>query len=231
MPQPIASPQTAPLYPPSYYRTPSGASGASANEEPPEQNAAAVPRPPLQQSRSQTAPSIPLMINKPVPPTPEPSVDVPALSRSQSESATMASMSNSLRTGRRRPTPLMADDQSTLNRISMAVDQYSQRSDSPAQFFERRRPRPSFDELSVDTSAGSISDSASTTSSRKFSDSKDITARMNILQAQARLPWYLRPSYVEGEDILLDNDGSVKAGNVVALVERLSVDAGSTCRS
>ncbi|KZW00497.1 ras GEF [Exidia glandulosa HHB12029] len=234
VPQPIASPQTAPLYPPSHYRPAANAGSLPAHDETREYHEAEHyrPLPPVHQSRSQTAPSVPLLINKPVPPTPESSTDGPGLSRSVSESATIASMSTTARTGRRRPTPLMADDQTTLNRISMAVDAYSQRSESPAQFFEHHRPRPSFDELSVDTSTGSMSDTASTTSSRrKHSEAQDLTARMNVLQAQARLPWYLRPSYADGEDIFLEADGSVKGGNIIALVERLSVDAGNFAES
>jgi hypothetical protein len=43
-------------------------------------------------------------------------------------------------------------------------------------------------------------------------------------EKQARSPWFLRPSYVEGKDIKLDFDGGVKAGSMNALVEQLMVD-------
>lgn len=36
-----------------------------------------------------------------------------------------------------------------------------------------------------------------------------------------RKPWYLRPSY-DSKDILIDPDGTVRGGNVQALVDRLT---------
>ncbi|EJD54482.1 ras GEF [Auricularia subglabra TFB-10046 SS5] len=220
VPQPAPSPQTGPLYAPFHNLPPPASTNGAAAHDSPEPPHAARPPPPPHQIRSNTVPQVPLMINKPVPPTPESSMDAPGLSRSVSESASTALAAG--RGPRPRPPPFLANEQTVMNRTSFAD---GQRSDSP---FTQSSSLRSFDDLSVDTSTGSMSDSPSTSSLRRQpTTDQDVMARQNILQAQARLPWYLRPSYVEGDDILVDNDGSVRGGNIVALVERLAVDAGN----
>lgn len=59
------------------------------------------------------------------------------------------------------------------------------------------------------------------------SSDKDSQARVNVFDAQAKAPWYLRPGYVEGRDLVFDADGNVRGGIVPALVERLTIDPGS----
>ena len=58
---------------------------------------------------------------------------------------------------------------------------------------------------------------------RQLTGDKDAQAFHNARQAQAAQPWYLRPSYTV-DDIKLEYDGTVRAGTLSALVERLTVD-------
>ena len=44
--------------------------------------------------------------------------------------------------------------------------------------------------------------------------------------AADRQPWYLRPNYAP-EDIIIENDGSVRGGTVPALVEKLTAHEGA----
>ena len=57
----------------------------------------------------------------------------------------------------------------------------------------------------------------------------DAQAFHNAKVAQANLPWYLKPRHDNG-DIRLEYDGTVIAGTVPALIERLTVDPLSKCR-
>lgn len=56
----------------------------------------------------------------------------------------------------------------------------------------------------------------------------DAQAFHNAKMAQAKLPWYLKPRHDNGE-IKLEYDGTVIAGTVLALIERLTVDPLSKC--
>lgn len=58
---------------------------------------------------------------------------------------------------------------------------------------------------------------------RQLTGDDDAQAFHNAKSAQARLPWYLQPSY-SADEIKLEYDGSVRAGTLAALVERLTVD-------
>ncbi len=58
---------------------------------------------------------------------------------------------------------------------------------------------------------------------RQLTGDDDAQAFHNAKQAQANLPWYLQPSYT-ADEIKLEYDGSVRAGTLSALVERLTVD-------
>ncbi len=58
---------------------------------------------------------------------------------------------------------------------------------------------------------------------KQLTGDDDAQAFHNAQKAQARLPWYLLPTY--GEDVIkLEYDGSVRAGTLLALIERLTVD-------
>jgi son of sevenless-like protein len=56
----------------------------------------------------------------------------------------------------------------------------------------------------------------------------DAQAFHNAKMAQANLPWYLKPRH-DNSDIKLEYDGTVIAGTVLALIERLTVDPLSKC--
>jgi len=56
----------------------------------------------------------------------------------------------------------------------------------------------------------------------------DAQAFHNAKMAQANLPWYLKPRHDNG-DIKLEYDGTVIAGTIAALIERLTVDPLSKC--
>lgn len=58
---------------------------------------------------------------------------------------------------------------------------------------------------------------------RQLTGDDDAAAFHQAKKTQAGLPWYLRPMY-GGDDIKLEYDGSVRAGTLHALVERLTVD-------
>ena len=58
---------------------------------------------------------------------------------------------------------------------------------------------------------------------KQLTGDDDAQAFHNAKLAQANLPWYLRPKYSDDE-IKLEYDGSVKAGTLPALVERLVID-------
>ena len=62
----------------------------------------------------------------------------------------------------------------------------------------------------------------------KLTGDDDAQAFHNAKIAQAGLPWYLKPSY-STDDIKMEYDGSVRAGTLSALVERLTADPLSKC--
>ena len=51
----------------------------------------------------------------------------------------------------------------------------------------------------------------------------------NAKMAQAQQPWYLKPDHT-GNEIKVEYDGSVKAGTLEALVERLTIEPLSASR-
>jgi son of sevenless-like protein len=65
---------------------------------------------------------------------------------------------------------------------------------------------------------------------KRLTGDDDAQAFHNAKQAQAHLPWFLRPRHGEDE-IKLEYDGSVKAGTLPALVERLVIDPLRACPS
>ena len=58
---------------------------------------------------------------------------------------------------------------------------------------------------------------------KQLTGDDDAQAFHNARLAQASLPWFLQPSYTS-DDIKMDYDGSVRAGTLLALLERLTVD-------
>jgi hypothetical protein len=64
---------------------------------------------------------------------------------------------------------------------------------------------------------------------KQLTGDDDAQAFHNARLAQASLPWFLRPSYTNDE-IKMEYDGSVRAGTLSALVERLTVDPLSVYR-
>ncbi|KAI0035127.1 ras guanine nucleotide exchange factor domain-containing protein [Vararia minispora EC-137] len=58
---------------------------------------------------------------------------------------------------------------------------------------------------------------------KRLTGDDDAQAFHNAKQAQANLPWFLRPRH-DKEEIKLEYDGSVKAGTLPALIERLVID-------
>lgn len=163
----------------------------------------------------------PLRIDKPTPPTPRltnPSFPAPArspLTRSRSDSAPSALASSSSRTARRRP--IMLNDHSSLSSLSV--------------YITSRDPAAEDHSLSTPDLYASYGSPTSSRSpvTRRFDKVKQLTgdddaqAFHNAKQALANLPWYLQPSYTK-DDIKLEYDGSVRAGTLSALVERLTVD-------
>ena len=160
-----------------------------------------------------------LLINKPVPPTPELApvtiVKSPArspLMRSMSDSSQMASAAS--RTARRRP--IMLSDSTSLSTLSVFIDSSSlPASDLPGLY-------RSYDVENVRSPIGRRSDKV-----KQLTGDDDAQAFHNARLAQAALPWFLQPSYTR-DDIKMDYDGSVRAGTLSALVERLTVDPLST---
>ena len=120
------------------------------------------------------------------------------------------------RTRRRRP--VLLDDQSSLLRLSTIIR--TRASDQSSEFVSSPRPPPP---LSPSTPPflpyahprpGKILQLTGDDSAQAFHNAK---------QAQANLPWYLKHQHGE-EEIKLEFDGTVKAGTLPALVERLVVD-------
>ncbi|KAH9065896.1 ras GEF [Lactarius vividus] len=118
----------------------------------------------------------------------------------------------------RRRRPVLLDDQSSLLRLSTIIrartsDQLSDLvgppktslppSPSAPTFLPYAHPRP-----------GKVLQLTGDDSAQAFHNAK---------QAQANLPWYLKHQHGE-EEIKLEFDGTVKAGTLPALVERLVVD-------
>lgn len=168
-----------------------------------------LPRPPELQARR---------LDKSLSPSPSPLSAAPDLddlksgihARSASNPTLPASNNRNLR---RRP--LILDDQSSLQRLSALIQAHdikepdllaspdieSPTDPTPPQALPLPRP-------------GKI---------KQLTGDDDAQAFHNAKLAQANLPWYLRPKYSDDE-IKLEYDGSVKAGTLPALVERLVID-------
>lgn len=163
----------------------------------------------------------PLLIEKPIPPIPmSPSSPGPGrspLSRCRSDSA--PSLTNS-RTSRRRP--IMLADHSSLSRLSVYID-----SSNPADASSLTTPDlyKSFD---YPEGVRSPLGKGRMGKVKQLTGDDDAQAFHNAKVAQASLPWYLRPTY-SADEIKLEYDGSVRAGTLHALVERLTVDPLSMC--
>lgn len=157
----------------------------------------------------------PLLINRPIPPPPAPvsALKSPAratLIRSRSDSSHMATAGG--RSARRRP--IMLSDRTSLSTLSLYID-----SNGP----------PAADSDLSDLYGSYDVDPVRSPSSRRSNKIKQLTgdddaqAFHNARLAQAALPWFLKPSYTR-DDIKMEYNGSVRAGTVPALVERLTVD-------
>ncbi|KAI5120791.1 hypothetical protein M0805_002418 [Coniferiporia weirii] len=156
----------------------------------------------------------PLLINKPTPPTPaSPMYPSPVLAspRSTLNRARSDSAPSLDRSTRRRP--IMVNDFSSLSKIYMLLDSPHENAASIAA-----------EELQ--TTLESVRTSPTIRRSDKvlqLTGDDDAQAFHNAKVAQASLPWYLKPSY-SSDEIKLEYDGSVRAGTLSALVERLTVD-------
>lgn len=166
----------------------------------------------------------------------------PTLNRSRSDSA--PSSTSTTRASRRRP--LMLNDYSSLSRLSVLYSPSrndASASDVPtpplqSSSVERRMGELDLDLVDDDDAwlyesgySGDLSPGGSKWSPtsrradkvRQLTGDDDAQAFHNAKLAQARLPWYLQPSY-SADEIKLEYDGSVRAGTLAALVERLTVD-------
>lgn len=137
----------------------------------------------------------------------------------------------------------MLNDYSSLSRLSVLYSPSKKSApvpDVPIQTYssERRFGELDFDLLDDDDAilyengfSGDISPGGTKRSPtsrradkvRQLTGDDDAQAFHNAKLAQARLPWYLQPSY-SADEIKLEYDGSVRAGTLAALVERLTVD-------
>ena len=144
----------------------------------------------------------------PAPSQPSPSAASPRspLNRSRSESSPTALT----RSGRRRP--MTTTNFKSLSSLSVLLD-------SPQSETEE------LPQLERDTTAPSLSPTQKRSDKiRKLTGDDDAQAFHNARVAQANLPWYLKPSYT-ADDIKMEYDGSVRAGTLPALVERLTADS------
>jgi len=120
------------------------------------------------------------------------------------------------RTRRRRP--VLLDDQSSLLRLSTIIR--ARTSDQLSDLVSPSRPPPP-----LSPSAPPFLPYAHPRPGKILQLTGDDSAQAfhNAKQAQANLPWYLKHQHGE-EEIKLEFDGTVKAGTLPALVERLVVD-------
>ena len=146
----------------------------------------------------------------PAPSQPSPSATSPRspLNRSRSESSPTALS----RPARRRP--VTQSSFKSLSSLSVLLDSpQSENDDLPVPQLER------------DLSALALSPTQKRSDKiRKLTGDDDAQAFHNARVAQANLPWYLKPSYT-ADDIKMEYDGSVRAGTLPSLVERLTADS------
>ncbi|KAF8578614.1 ras GEF [Ramaria rubella] len=196
---------------------------------------------PLQVNLRQQQPSLkvnttPLRVNKPTPPTPISTTPVSSqpsthssdisLPRSRSLGSSSSSISSSASsssppvttpltagTNRKRPDPIMfspaslklpalIEDPSSPMESVVEVNRTASLGNGP--YFRYNNPRRGNKVL-------------------RITGDDDAQAFHNAKTAQAQLPWYLRPEH-SGVEIILEHDGSVKAGTLDALVERLTIE-------
>lgn len=112
----------------------------------------------------------------------------------------------------------MANDFSSLSRISVLLDSQQHDADEdPPNGMHNKASDPDFERLRPNPIMRR-SDKV-----LKLTGDDDAQAFHNAKIAQASLPWYLKPSY-SSDDIKMEYDGSVRAGTLSALVERLTAD-------
>lgn len=174
-------------------------------------NAASQVRPRFPQLTLNTTP---LMVNKPTPPTPISSTPLssnysasPSLPRSRSFGSSSSSLSS---LGRRRPNSQYISPASLRTLIETPL------------LFSSSSTETEF------TSPEGSQFSRGTASGRpdkvwQITGDDDAQAFHSARLAQAMQPWYLKPDHL-GDDIKLEYDGSVRAGTLEALVERLTIE-------
>ncbi|THH19381.1 hypothetical protein EW146_g1783 [Bondarzewia mesenterica] len=164
---------------------------------------------------------LPLRLDKSLPTSPQPLVAVanspqdgsrPNIhGRSASNPSLPSSDSRSLR---RRP--LLLDDQSSLQRLSALIQGHDINELEDFAYPHPERPLDSFPHQAMHLPRpGKV---------KQLTGDDDAQAFHNAKLAQANLPWYLRPGHGDDE-IKVEFDGSVRAGTLSALVERLVVDS------
>lgn len=143
----------------------------------------------------------PLQIHKPSPVAPSPVTPAgrSPLSRSRSSS------SQSLHSIHHRHKPSAPEDASPLSRQWTGADQTDDEVTYEVDDTRNPAARQRGDKV------------------KQLTGDDDAQAFHNARIAQANLPWYLQPTY-GGDQIKLEYDGSVRAGTLRALVERLTVD-------
>ena len=185
-------------------------------------------RHPLPQLKLNTTP---LMINKPTPPTPisptsfssqaltppsnySPS---PVLPRSYSLGSSSASIGSSASSSSRpRLDPSIYSPGSAKN-LKTLLESPRLLSENPSEI-DLTLPRGSPHPRRHTSARGKV---------WQITGDDNAQAFHNARKAQAQLPWYLKPEFT-GDQIELDHDGSVKAGTLKALVERLTIEPLST---
>jgi len=166
----------------------------------------------------------PLHINKPTPPTPSSTSSSSSSnhtyshfrSRSDSAPTTPASVR------RTRRQPILLGDHLSLSSLSDFMDTNRRTGvDRINTSLTHKRSEGQLDLSDDDFKRSPASRRADKV--RQLTGDDDAQAFHNAKQAQANLPWYLQPSYT-ADEIKLEYDGSVRAGALSALVERLTVD-------
>lgn len=138
------------------------------------------------------------------------------LTRSRSDSAPSSLASPRSRSDRRRP--IMLNDWSSLSRLSVYIDSRDEEPTAKGAL----SPAPGVYVMPYDTVVPRSPMARRSDKVRQLTGDDDAQAFHNAKQALANLPWYLQPTY--GSEIKLEYDGSVRAGTLPALVERLTVD-------
>ncbi|KAI0068002.1 ras GEF [Artomyces pyxidatus] len=171
-----------------------------------------------------------LRLDKSLPASPAPTVAVPTAEEADTKfGAHNRSLSNGAisptdRSLRRRP--VLLDDHSSLQRLSSLIQTHNL--DQLRSLASPSTGSPLVDSPAPRTPISPLNPTPRSQASRlgkikQLTGDDDAQAFHNAKLAQANLPWYLRPKYGDDE-IKLDYDGTVKAGTLPALVERLVID-------